>query len=117
MIIVHALVEGLMDEAAAIRLIRASGHLPGTVYGKKGCGYIREKVGGFNRAAQGAHFLTLVDLKGTRSNCAPDVISSWLPYRYPRMLFRVVTRDLESWLIADRVNLARFLHVDESKIP
>ena len=34
-----------------------------------------------------------------------------------KMLFRVVVRELESWLLADRSNLADFLRVDVTLIP
>ena len=115
--VVNALVEGDMDEAAVKRIIEAAGHLPGTVYGKRGYGYIREKIGGFNLASQGAHYIALVDFMDTRLSCPPEVISNWLSNRLPNMLFRVVVRELESWLLADRQNLAKFLHIDVAKVP
>jgi hypothetical protein len=117
MSIINTLVEGDLDEAAAWKLVTASHHTPGVCYGKHGWGYIRNKIQGFNQAARALHCLALVDFMDTGLPCAPEVVNQWLPYREPRMLFRVVVRELESWLIADRVNLADFLRVNVSVIP
>ena len=113
----NALVEGIMDEALAIRIIEGTGHIPGTIYGRRGCGYIKEKIGGFNRSAQGAYYLALVDHMDTRFQCPPAVLSSWLPLRSPNIILRVVVRELESWLLADRNNIAKFLNISMAKVP
>lgn len=117
MAIIHALVEGNLDEAAAFKIIKATGHTPGTCYGRKGSGYIRSKVQSFNLTAQSIYYLTLIDFMDTRLSCPPEVVTSWLPNRQPKMLFRVVVREMESWLIADRYNLAEFLKVRVDRIP
>jgi hypothetical protein len=106
-----------MDEAAAFRLITAVGHSPGVCYGKKGCGYIQKKIQGFNRSARSTCYLTLVDLMDTEFSCPPDVLAGWVPHLDPNMLFRVVVRELESWLLADRQNIADFLSVSLIRIP
>lgn len=106
-----------MDEAAAFKLINAAGHSPGVCYGKKGCGYIKTKIQGFNRAAQSTCYLTLVDLMDTEFSCPPEGIAAWVPRLDPNMLFRVVVPELESWLLADRRNIADFLSVSLVRIP
>jgi len=106
-----------MDEAAAFKLINAAGHTPGVCYGKKGCGYIRSKIQGFNRSARSTCYLTLVDLMDTEFSCPPEVLAGWVPHLAPNMLFRVVVRELESWLLADRQNIADFLSVSPIRIP
>lgn len=117
MSIVNTLVEGDLDEAAAVKILAATHHVPGVYYGKRGWGYIRNKIQGFNQAARVLHCLTLVDFMDTGLPCPPEVVTSWLPHRQPRMLFRVVVRELESWLLADRGNLADFLRVDLALMP
>ena len=117
MAIINTLVEGDLDEAAALRLVRATHHTPGVCFGKRGCGYIRNKIQGFNQASRSIHCLTLVDFMDTRLACPPEVVAEWLPHRQTRMLFRVVVPELESWLIADRRNLADFLRVDLALVP
>ena len=45
------------------------------------------------------------------------LISEYLPDPAPLMCFRVAVREIESWLLADRDNLATFLSVPESEFP
>ena len=53
----------------------------------------------------------------TGLECPPDVIARWLPRAQPRMLFRVVVRELESWLLADRDHFADFLGISINHLP
>jgi len=115
--IVDALVEGLIDEAVARRIIVSSGHNFGICYGKKGIGYIQQKIQKFNASAPRGVMLTLVDFMDTRLGCPPEVLCNWLPQRHPNMIFRVVVREIESWLLADCDNFADFLHVPKNRIP
>lgn len=115
--ILNALVEGLLDEVVAQRIVQETGHTFGRCYGKHGVGYIQNKIVGFNRAARGQGILCLVDLMDTKLPCAPEVVETWLPHREPDMFFRVVVREIESWLIADRENLANFLSVNIKWVP
>lgn len=122
MTVINSLVEGDMDEAAAIRIIEAAGHTHGTCFGKRGCSYIAKKIKNFNLTAQDIHYLTLVDFMDAQQmdaqlGCPPELISTWLPYRLPKMLFRIVVRELESWLLADRNNLAKFLKINIALLP
>lgn len=106
-----------MDEVLANRLIEYAGCVPGTTYGKKGCGYIKKKVGGFNQAAENINYLTLVAFMDTGLSCPPEILSNWLPYPKPGMLLRAVVNELESWLLADRSSLAQFLKINIERIP
>lgn len=115
--IIDALVEGLIDEAVARRIIVTSGHEFGVCYGKKGIGYIQQKIQKFNASAPRGLMLTLVDFMDTQLSCPPEVVQQWLPHRHPNMAFRVVVREIESWLLADREHFADFLHVSQSRIP
>lgn len=115
--IIHALVEGNLDEAVAIKIIEATGHTYGVCYGKKGSGYIARKVQSFNQTAQSIPYLTLVDFMDTHLLCPAEVVARWIPNRQPKMLFRVVVREIESWLLADRNNFADFLKVSPNKLP
>ena len=111
------LVEGLMDEAAANCLIKTAGHTPGTCFGKKGYTKIQSKVRGFNKTSIGAIYLVLVDFMDTGLGCPAEVVLQWVPYRQSNLLFRIVVRELESWLLADKENLADFLNISAAKIP
>ncbi|SMP40079.1 protein of unknown function [Desulfonatronum zhilinae] len=115
--IIYALVEGLTDEAMAHRLALTSGHQVGTCYGKKGSSWIKKNVGAFNKLATSVPVLTLLDFMDADLPCPPEILDKWLPHRHSRMLFRVVVRELESWLLADREGMAGFLGVPLGKIP
>jgi hypothetical protein len=117
MAVINSLVEGDLDHAVADTLIQRTGHVIGAVYGKKGIGYIKTKVRDFNKICDATCFLTLVDFMDTHLPCPAEVISQWLPHRYPNMLFRVAVREIESWLMADRSGLANFLAIDVTKVP
>ena len=116
MALVNMLVEGTLDEEVARRILSHTQHTPGVCYGKRGYGYIKEKLPGFNQAAQSVCYLALVDFMDTGHNCPSEAVAQWLPNPRPRMIFRLVVRELESWLLADRDGLATFLHIRTAAI-
>lgn len=116
--IVDILVEGLLDEAVARRLIIHAGHQAGTTFGKQGVSYLRQKVAGFNvRASYGNPILMLVDFADTGLDCPPAVPPTWLPNRSPELLLRVVVCEIESWLLADHLGIAELLGISREVIP
>jgi hypothetical protein len=117
-VVVDTLVEGLLDESVARRLIAHCGCTPGAGFGKNGVRYLREKAPGFNvRALHGNPILMLVDFMDTGLECPPAVPVAWLPNRSTRLLLRVVVREIESWLLADRDGIAAFLGVSPARVP
>jgi hypothetical protein len=117
MAVINLLVEGEVDEAVARRIINECGYESGSCYGKKGFPYIKEKIQAFNKSAVVLCYLTLVDFMDTEFKCPPEVVEKWLPHRNNLMIFRVVVREIESWIMADRENLAKFLQVNIEQIP
>jgi len=117
MAVINYLVEGEIDKAVAIRIINAVGHEAGVGYGKRGKDYIKQKIGKFNLTAKSINYLALVDFMDTDCACPAEVISTWLPHKNKLMYFRVVVREIESWLLADRKTIAKFLSVGIEKIP
>ncbi len=97
--------------------------LVGTVYGKKGADYLRQKMPAFNMAARGSAYLVLTDLD--RQGCAPELIEKWFDCslseyqqrRHTNLVFRVAVREVESWVMADRERFADFLGISKSLIP
>ncbi len=114
-VIINAAVEGIVDEAVARRLIAHVGGSVGSVYGKSGKTDLRKKIKGYNKAAQHAPWLVLVDLDG--ESCAPSLCKSWLLDPAPYLCFRVVVRQVEAWLMADAEALADYLRVARGAIP
>lgn len=108
--------EGLIDEAVLLRLVKLIGAIPGPVYGRNGKQSLRQRLNGYNQAANHRPWAVLVDLD-LDADCAPPFRTSWLPAPSRYMCFRVAVREVESWLIADQQHIARFLGVAVSRIP
>jgi hypothetical protein len=115
-IVISGAVEGLLDEAIVRRLVEELGVTPGSVYGKYGKAFLREKIDAYNQAARFAPWVVIVDLDHD-ADCAPPFRESWLPNPAQYMCFRVAVREIEAWLVADRNHLAKFLSVGASRIP
>ena len=115
-VVISGAVEGLLDEAILKRLIIHAGARPGQIYGKKGKAHILGKLGGYNQAAQFARWAVLVDLDQDE-DCPPPILRKWMPLPSRNMCFRIVVREIEAWLFADRERLAHFLVVSKSLIP
>jgi hypothetical protein len=115
-VVISGAVEGLLDEAVLKRLIIHAGARPGQVYGKNGKSQLLGKLRGYNQAAQFAPWAVLVDLDQD-ANCPPPVRSVWLAQPAAMMCFRIVVREIEAWLFADRDRLARFLALSISQVP
>ena len=115
--VVNILVEGHVDEAVAWRLVDACGHQRGMTFGKRGWTYIQQKAQSFDRSCATTGLLAMVDFMDTKKPCAPAIVQDWLAHRHRLHVFRVVVREIESWVMADREAVARFLAVPVSKIP
>ena len=115
---VHLATEDELSEAVLRRLLASAnrGYAIGAAYGRGGFGYLRRTIPGWNRAARTAPFVVLTDLD--RCPCPPDLIGDWLKEpRHPNLMLRVAVREVESWLLAGRLNLAQYLYVAEKWIP
>lgn len=114
--VICAAVEGIVDEAVVRKLVESAGGVLGAVYGKQGKSLLRQRITGYNNAAQHAPWLVLVDLDHDE-NCAPPLRDAWLPQPAPHLCFRIAVREVEAWLLADVERLAQFLSVARSKLP
>jgi hypothetical protein len=114
--IFSAAVEGATDEAALRRIVQYAGGAIGTVYGKRGKEFLRKRISGFNNAARFSPWIVLVDLN-SEFVCAPALTQNWLANPANNMCLRVAVHKIESWLIADKENIARFLSVSETGLP
>lgn len=88
----------------------------GRRYRRGGNGYLKSTIAGWNRAAAGIPFLVLTDLD--THLCPSELIASWLAVpQHPNLVLRVAVREVESWLLADRTNFAKYLGIPETLIP
>lgn len=109
-------VEGNLDEVLLRRVVDFAGLELGLVYGRKGKSFLFQSMQGFNSAARYAPWIILVDLDND-FDCAPALLTTWLPEPAPKMYVRVVVRAVESWILADRTRIAHWLRISEKKIP
>ncbi len=115
-LVITAAVEGNLDQAVLRRVVGELGAILGPVHGRRGKRYLREKLQGFNHAAQFAPWIVMVDLDED-ADCAPALRDQWLPQPTTGMLFRVAVREVEAWLFGDPERLSRFLNVSRARIP
>lgn len=109
-------VEGTTDEAVATRLCHHAGLEVFAAYPAGGKRTLDARLRGYNHAALFEPWFVLRDLNSD-AECAPELLASLLPAPSPKMCFRLAVRTVESWLIADRVGLSRFLSVPVRAIP
>jgi hypothetical protein len=108
-------VEGLIDEAVASRLASYTGFETGPVFGRRGRAAILAALPGYNSAARHTPWLVMADLD--TDECAPQLVRTHLPNPSLLMRFRVPVTEVESWLLADRARMARYLAVPETAVP
>lgn len=109
-------VEGSLDEAVFVRLIKHVGGVPGDVYGKLGKSALLQRIEGYNAAAQFSPWVVIIDLDND-ADCAPPFKERHLPAPSDKMCFRIAVREVEAWLLADRERIAQHLSVAKAKIP
>lgn len=109
-------VEGTPDEEVLKRLAKELDIKLGVCYGKEGKLYLRKRINSFNQYARFYPFIVLADLDNEHQ-CAPDLKTEWIPNPAQYMCFRVAVIEIESWLLADRENIAKFLSVSKSIVP
>lgn len=111
-------VEGVLDEAVLSHLLAQSGKrfTVGACYGKRGKDYLRQNVARFNYAAAHKPFIILTDLD--EEDCPPGLVNRWLPLgQHGNLVLRIAVREVETWLLADRDQLAGFLGIAGTEIP
>lgn len=113
---VNIAVEGELDEAVLKKVLTSVDIEVVNVYGKRGKNNLKENVPRYNQAAQYGRWVILVDLNND-AECPPPFINSWLPLRNQNLQLRIAVRAVESWLLAERDEMARFLAVSKQRIP
>lgn len=115
---INLAVEDALSEAIIRQIIRQSKRdfIVGTCYNRRGYGYLKKTIRGFNNAAKGTPYLVLTDLD--KNECPLGLIEKWLPHpKHPNLLFRIAVREVESWVLGDRAAFAKFLGIKQELIP
>ena len=78
---------------------------------------IRKDVGAYVKmAGRGQCVVVFVDLD--TASCAPILLRKWFSEKLPEpLIFRVAVHEIESWVMADHSNLARFLKIPIANFP
>lgn len=113
---VNAAVEGIVDEAVLRRIFVDTNASLNRIYIAEGKSRLLHRLASYNHAANWQPWIVLIDLDQDAS-CAPIARQNWLPEQAPNLCFRIAVRAVESWLLADTVALAEYLHVPRSQVP
>lgn len=90
--------------------------LVGNCFKKQGFGYLKNRINGFNNAAQGISYLVLTDLDN--AECPLALISDWLSQpKHQNLIFRIAVKEVEAWLLAHREAFADYLGISVNLIP
>jgi hypothetical protein len=114
--VVSAAVEGNLDEVVLRKIADHIGFSIGSVYGLKGKPHLLKSLPGYNKAAQFAPWIVMLDLDRDYE-CAPEALRGWLPKPAENMLCRVAVHAIEAWLLADRDRIAAMLGISVQRIP
>jgi hypothetical protein len=113
---VSCAVEGDLDAIVARRLLSHVDLSCGPIYGGDGKAAVRRSIQGYACGAKHSRWFVLVDLDNDHQ-CASSLVTDWLPEIPELMSFRVAVREIEAWLLADRIGIASFLSVSPTRIP
>lgn len=86
------------------------------VFNARGFGALKKGMDKFREASRFLPHIVLTDLD--RYPCPPALLDNWGATQLPaNFLFRIAVREVEAWLLADRVGIADFLYIDLQKVP
>lgn len=110
-------VEDRLSDAVATKILETFGVKIVKRIGFQGKSALERKTPELNRAANGIMVFMLTDLDSLRE-CPPELIRSWVRGNLnPRFFFRVAVMEVESWVMADRMEFADFLSIPLHRIP
>ena len=109
-------IEGLTDEYVMRRIFRHVGLVCNRVLGRQGKPYLLQRLPNFNKVAQYSAWIVVLDLDRD-SECAPAYAAHLLPDPSQGMFLRIAVRAIESWVLADREKMARFLGIAVENVP
>lgn len=115
-VFISGAVEGPTDDVVLRRIVEARGAFIHRVQVQNGKPNLRRALPGYNQAARWSSWLVLVDLDRDFP-CAGPMVGEWMPAPSAHMRFRIVVRQIESWLMADAERLARFFSVRRAAVP
>jgi hypothetical protein len=109
--------EGILDLSVGEKIVQSFGYEVWTSFNKGGAGKLDANLAGYANASRFSPWLVLRDLDA--AHCAVHLADTLLPNRHdhPDLFFRVVVREIEAWLLADRAAISQYLGVSQATIP
>lgn len=115
---IDLLVEGIVDEIVLRAILARRGLAVGTVYGRRGIGYVRERAEGIAvRGAHGMNVLIVADAMDIPAPCRGEACRMLVASPPSGTLVRLAVNEIEAWLLASRAEIAAYLRVPLSRIP
>lgn len=110
--------EDILTEEAMIKIIASKDRFRiRCSLGKKGCGYLTSNLEKFNALANSHHVLLVLDLDNKHDlQEFKNNIEGQIRNKDEKLKIIVPVREIESWLLADREGLSKFLAVSKDKI-
>ncbi|MBN3854652.1 DUF4276 family protein [Paraburkholderia sp. Ac-20340] len=109
--------EDQLSEEVGFRLLKEVGFEASVCLRKNGNGYLQKRIPNLCEMAIQQPVLLLTDLD--RLACPTQLIANWIGARAKpsELIFRVVVRTIESWLLADHEGMRRLLGPRTPKLP
>lgn len=82
---------------------------------KNGRGNVQREINAYANLAKALPVLVGVDLDS--DPCPQAIVHRWAPDRHPNLIIRIATREIESWVLADRKRIARLINANSDNIP
>lgn len=120
--IVDLVLEGLLEEPVARKIVFFCGHNVGDCFGKNGFVFIKEKSYRYHSITKkGNAVFVLTDFADSKCPCIVEACHQYLITHIAKpdnkFLLRFAVAELESWLLADRMGISNYLGVPTNKIP
>jgi len=116
---IHVATEDELSEAVACRLVKEAAPRfdVNLRFRKSGNAYLRNSMDKFIEIARLVPLLLITDLDN--GICAPALITNWLRNRGRpgNLLFRVASREIEAWLLADHEGMRHLLAGGATRLP
>ena len=111
-------VEDILSDAVSTKILEYFGLEIAQRIGYKGNTYLRQKSPSLNHTARGFYNVFLLTDLDSPQNCPSKLIQSWVGSPLNAgFLFRVAVVEIESWIMADRRGIAKFLSISLHRIP
>jgi hypothetical protein len=112
--------EDALIERAAHKIIAVENPklIVANAMGRRGFAYFQSRVDAIRKSASALKFLVFLDGDELGKTCPGDAIKEWFKAKKPENIHvRFAFHEVESWLLADRENLAKYLGISSSSIP